>query len=80
MEYSYAVQKIAEMIFNHGNRKMEFDDCLDYADGVYHDLGSERLAQFAGLIFLETEETIEVKKQSDGSVVGSIELQPTQNS
>lgn len=80
MEYSYVVQKIAEMIFNHGNRKMEFDDCLDYADGVYHDLGADKLSQFAGLIFLETEENIEVKNQADGSVVGSIELQPGQNS
>lgn len=80
MEYSYVVQKIAEMVFNHGNRKMDFDDCLDYADGIYHDLGAERLAQFAGLLFLETDESIEVKRQADGAVVGSIEFRPGGNS
>lgn len=74
MDYQHAIQKIAEMIFNHGEPKRDFDDCLDYADSVYHDLGAENVSQYAGLLFIETDETIEVKKQSDGSVVGSIDL------
>jgi hypothetical protein len=74
MEYQHAIQKIAEIILNHGEPKRDFDDCLDYADSVYQDLGADNVSQFAGLIFIETDESIEVKKQSDGSVVGSIDL------
>ncbi|GBF34917.1 hypothetical protein DCCM_4037 [Desulfocucumis palustris] len=75
MDYQYAIQKIAEMIFNHGEpRRDDFDDCLDYADSVYQDLGAGNIAQYAGLLFIETDETIEIKKQSDGSLVGSIDM------
>lgn len=74
MEYQNIMQKIAEMLFNFGEPKRDFDDCLDYADSVYHDLGAEKLSQYAGLVFFETEETIEVKRQSDGTVVGAIDL------
>lgn len=68
-DYENTVKQLGEIIHKSGNMSMDIDECLDYADGIFNDLGAVGRAEFAGLLFIETEDTIQVKKQADGTLL-----------
>jgi len=69
LKYENVVPQIARVIMESGLGPDDMDECLDYADGVFHDLGAVNVAIFRGLVFVEREDAIEVSKEDGGFLV-----------